>query len=427
MSTHKNLMQVIVLAVLAGFVFSGCGKKELETGKVKLVLVDALYGKWIELNNKIIKEFEKEYPNIEVELISAPDYPQKVQTMITGGEPPDITYFQIEEFRPFAIRGVLMDLNEFIRKDKEFNPKDYYSFMIEDSKYENKIYWMPAYFSPVALFYNKTLFDEAGLEYPNDKWTWKEFLTAAKKLTKDKDGDGRTDQFGFGGGLWNTHRWPIMVWQNGGEIFNKDGTKCVMDSKEAVESIQFCYDLEHKYNVAPKIEEGEQAKGQDINQMFSSGRIAMFFTTRYYVPVLRQTKDFQWDVAPVFHQKRRSTCYVAGGYSILKGSKHPEEAWKFVKFLVGKTGARLSAEAGRALPALKSIVEEAVIHPGIPPENDKVFIELAKYSRSAPDMMIGGDVLSKLNMQFEYMRIGKLTPEELCKKFTEIANTSLKK
>ena len=105
--------------------------------------------------------------------------------------------------------------------------------------YEGRVYGFPTNVGANAIWVNKDLFDRRGVPYPKSPWTWKDFVRTAQRLTI-RDANGRAKQFGVLS-LWGC--WQQFVWQWGGAVYTKDGTRCVVDSPEAVAAIQFLYDL----------------------------------------------------------------------------------------------------------------------------------------------------------------------------------------
>lgn len=200
-----------------------------------------------EVEKKIVAEFEKENPGIKVQFDAVPlsDYMTKLQTMIAGGAPPDVASLNMENLQSFAALGALADLGPLVQKDK-YDLGQYYASTLDMHSYKGKLYGLPASFSTVVLFYNKKLFDEAKVPYPDSTWNWDKMLDAAKKLTKDTNGDGKPDQFGYAK-AW----WPMYLWLNGADLFNKDRTKCALTDPAAIEGIQKMVDLWLVHKVAP--------------------------------------------------------------------------------------------------------------------------------------------------------------------------------
>jgi multiple sugar transport system substrate-binding protein len=133
------------------------------------------------------------------------------------------------------------------------------------------VYGLPWIAQPVVLYYNKDLFDAAGVEYPEPGWTWDDFVEKATALTQDTDGDGTTDQWGF-----TNNGWPppyIFVWQAGGELINEDFTEVPIDSPEFVEGFEFYLSTAYNPEMSPS---AEIITEQGFGEMFKAGKIAMF-------------------------------------------------------------------------------------------------------------------------------------------------------
>ncbi|OYD15999.1 hypothetical protein CH333_04585, partial [candidate division WOR-3 bacterium JGI_Cruoil_03_44_89] len=113
--------------------------------------------------------------------------------MIGGGTPPDVFYMGIEDFPVYVSGGSLMNLEPFLQEDTTWNAGEYYQVLLGGFRYRDSLYGIPKDWSPLVLYYNKNLFDEAGVSYPDENWTWDDFLDAAIKITKDENGDGEPD------------------------------------------------------------------------------------------------------------------------------------------------------------------------------------------------------------------------------------------
>jgi multiple sugar transport system substrate-binding protein len=140
-----------------------------------------------------VKKFNTIYPDIKVQILFFPNYQTKLLTMMSAGTPPDVMYMGSEDFPFYANKDVFLDLTPMIQNDPDtvtpkFNIKDFYPQTVEPFIHQGKILGLPKDFSTMVLYYNKTMFDSAGVAYPTDNWTWNDFLEACKKLTK-KDAD----------------------------------------------------------------------------------------------------------------------------------------------------------------------------------------------------------------------------------------------
>jgi len=189
--------------------------------------------------------FMKEHPNIKIEWVDiGNERYQKTLTLISGGNAPDILYIN-DWTLPLATRGVLMPLDDFIQADKSFNLDEFYPSIIEAYKLDGKLYGLPQDLSPTVIYYNKDLFDQAGVPHPTDDWTQDEFVAAAKKLTNPAK-----KQYGFILSTWNTEYDGWML-RNGASLFTPDMKKSAVDSPEALKGLQLLKQLVVDDHVSP--------------------------------------------------------------------------------------------------------------------------------------------------------------------------------
>jgi len=193
----------------------------------------------------VIARFEEKYPNIKVNLEIIPDdtYFQKLNAEYVAGSPPDIFNGGAPD-SGWPYWDKLLDLKPFI--EANINKDDYFYGFVDAQNLAGKYVGLPRNWVDLVMFYNKDLFDEAGIEYPNEHWTWEEdLLNAAKALTKDTDGDGNPDQWGFWTGP-DVLNMDGYVYASGGAVLSEDKSRCLLDSPESIESIQFRGDLDHE-------------------------------------------------------------------------------------------------------------------------------------------------------------------------------------
>lgn len=365
----------------------GCGIRE-GAGKPKRVPVKVAF--WgspleIELISSTINNWQKSHPDIEVKLEHIPfgSYVSKILTEIAGRSAPDIVAAEVEMFVSFADKDIFVDLKPFIDKDKSFSLDDFFPEVVDRYTVDGKIFGIPRDTAPIAcVYYNKRLFDEAGVPYPTDDWDWNDLLDKAKKLTK-VDKDGKIIQYGFYSDIWYN-----FVLATGGKIVNdvKHPTKCLLNSPESIEGLQFLVDLSHKYKVSPTSSTFRNL-GLGVIQMFMMQRVAMFHSGIWETPMARKIKEFEWDVAMFPKGPTGIRRFATGGtaYGILKTAKYPEEAWEVLKALSGDEGQIMLAESGLAQPANRKIAEG--IHfagSDKPPLNKKMLNEAVKYTVYEP-------------------------------------------
>ncbi|HDI46014.1 MAG TPA: sugar ABC transporter substrate-binding protein [Candidatus Omnitrophica bacterium] len=311
----------------------------------------------VKIISSIIADWEKIHPNVDVVLEHTPygGYASKILTRIAGGDAPDIMAAEVSLFTNFWGKGVFLDLTSFIKNDKTFSLNDFFPPIVDHFTIDGKVYGIPRDVAPFAcIYYNKSLFDQAGIPYPCDDWTWDDLLEIAKKLTV-YDKNGRVKRYGF-----YTWAWQNFVLSNGGSLVDdvKHPTELTLDSLQAKEGLQFYVDLIHKYKVSPT-PSALINMGMGVQMMFMTGRLAMLGSGIWETPALRNIQNFDWDVVMFPKSPRGIRRFATGGtaYCILKTSKNPKLAWEVVKALTSVQAMERMASTGLAQPARISVAE----------------------------------------------------------------------
>ncbi|UFT98841.1 sugar ABC transporter substrate-binding protein [Radiobacillus kanasensis] len=319
----------------------------------------------------LLKEFYKEHPNIKVKIQSIPhaDYQQKLSVLAAGNELPDVGWVAERMVPQFVDNGILRDISDF-RDDEEFNFKDYIPSTLKLWEHDGKLLGLPFSTPPMIMYVNRTMFEEAGLETPNElakkgEWTWEQFQETAKALSK---GEGSDRQ--YGARLFN--EWtnfatmPSHTFSYGGKMFSDDMSEFKWNSPEGIATFEMLNRMmfEDNSHVPP---------GENIT--FESGKVGMFPFMYSYIANVRGITDFEWDIAPLPKgPEGRVPLLGQAGIVAFEGSEHPEEAKKLLKFLGSKTG--IQAQSAFFVPPRKSVLEsdEFVNVPNNPPRES---IELA--------------------------------------------------
>lgn len=212
-----------------------------------------------------IKEYEAANEGIEVELVQVPwaELGDKLGVAIAGKSWPDIAPVDISGSAvsiDHIEQGVVEPIDGFLDKDEK---ADFYENALDAYTYDGKLYGIPNSITLHSMLLNLDLFEEAGVTPPeNGEWTYDEFLEAAKKLTFDRDGDGKMDVYGFSTYVMPGYyeSWPFF-YKNGGSPLNEDMTEFTFDSPEAVQAIQDLADLKLTEKVAPETHGGNDVGG----------------------------------------------------------------------------------------------------------------------------------------------------------------------
>ena len=211
----SRLAHIISAAVLASVV-TAPGAAAQESGEVSFMV----FGDPAELAayESLVAAFESEHPDIAVELVhvpSASDYRARLGVDFAAGDPADVVLINYRRYAPFAAMGALEPLAPYLRESDVISENDFFKVATEPFKWRGQLMCIPQNISSLVVYYNRDLFDAAGLAYPADDWTWDDFLATAQALTLDLDGDGDTDQYGLGTEA-SIFRLAPFVWGNGG-------------------------------------------------------------------------------------------------------------------------------------------------------------------------------------------------------------------
>ncbi|MCE5300339.1 MAG: sugar ABC transporter substrate-binding protein [Spirochaetia bacterium] len=422
-----SFFAIIILTI--ALMSAGCSKNE--SGPITLRC--AFWGDTseIEIIKKTVADFKAANPGIEVALERLPAgdaYTEKILTQIAGGNPVDVMWVNAEQFYIYAQKGILHPLNDYITKDK-IDLARYYPKEIEKFTVNGNFYVLPRDIAPVCVvFYNKELFNRAGLKYPASDWTWDNLREMAVKMTK-KNKDGSTT-FGFAD-EWGI--WEPFVLSNGGALVDnlKKPKKCMLDSPEAIEAFQYRQDLIHKYKVMPSPAQMSAMGGMGAADLFIQGKAAMFLSGIWKSPYFNQAiNKFKWDAAmfPKSAKGGRGHLISGGGYAMLKSTKHPAAAWKLLTYLGGEEGQKMLAQTGLAQPAIKSIAESPAFLDGKQPASKKFLLDAVNYGCFAPDT----DKWQEAQSAYLYPALDKVwagdkTPAEAVPQAVKIINEKLLK
>ena len=316
-------------------------------------------GEGLNPHQEIIARFEEENPDIliQLEAVSGRDYYTRLFTQIAAGDAPDIMQIGDDAVPMFVDRGAFISLDDFIAGDYALDTSIYLPGVLEPGQWEGQQWLLPKDFTPLGVYYNKAIFDEYGVDYPQDGWTWQEFLDTAQALTIDTDRDGKND-------IWGVHltaNWTTgfeyWIGAAGGQLINEDGTQFVgyMDSPETIEAVQFFADLYNVHQVAPPPADFSLWAGG--NAEFDNGQAAMRVFGRWPQSGYKDNPNVDLAVAGLPAGAQRANVLFWGGFGIFSGTKHPEAAWRFLRYYAGQEGAEVWKDW--AIPAVASVAEEA--------------------------------------------------------------------
>jgi len=355
--------------------------------------------------DQMVQLFEAAHPDIKVKVETAPfdQYFTKLQTLIAGGTAPDVFELNYENFVTYADKGLLLDLSPMMTADTSLNAEVYSERANSAFNYNGMQLGLPATFSTVMLYYNKDLFDKAGVEYPTADWTWTDAVAAGEKLNDPANG------------VWGLYS-GIQFWefykkaaQNNCKFFNDDKTEVTINSPECVQALQTMVDMVKADKVVPS---AADMGGQSDGDMFLAGQLAMDVTGIWMFSAYKDA-PFQWDVTVEPGMENKATHFFANGVSVFAASKHPQEAYEWVKFFTSDPEmAKIRIASGWELPALKDPALFQDYLSQTPPANRQAVIDSLEFAVVPPVIVRQSEMQDGINKLLEQVMLDQLTPQE---------------
>jgi multiple sugar transport system substrate-binding protein len=392
-------------------------------GSANLTFVcDTINEAHTKLRDEWTAQFTEANPNITVEHQVVPqDYPIRIQTLYAAGTPPDI-YRYLQENTPIVTvvqNNLHLQLDELVAGDS-YDLTDFRPDAVELYRWDGGLYALPRDYGNQNLFYNINLLQEAGVELPTADWTdtgftFQVFRDMAQKLTK-KEGE-RTTQWGF---LINRgwRPWASWIYNNGATVVERDeqglATAISLTEPNAVEALQFIQDLMYKDGFSPRPDVEADTGGFEL---FASGRVAMMINNPSAISQYRTIEAFEWDVAtlPLGKAERRGTGGGGTGWAISNGTKAPQQAWEFLKFIASADAELAEVAIGATTPARTSVVtSEQFLDPSKPPKNVKAFADAQEYVVRDPVNARWPEVLQRVvTTNMDQLWSGAMTGEQV--------------
>ncbi|HEY3413533.1 MAG TPA: sugar ABC transporter substrate-binding protein [Armatimonadota bacterium] len=347
----------------------------------------------MDMVNAIKRDFEKANPDIEVQVEFNSMARDKIYVETASGTEPDAFYAVTDDIPRLAIKGAIEPLNELIARDKASNLNIYFPEVVNALRYappylkipraKQELYAYPIHFSTDILFYNKDLFEKAGVPFPTDKWTWAQMIEAARKLTV-KDDRGRITQFGMF--LPDT---ATTIEGNGGHVFNSDYTRCLIASPQALEAVETLRALRFKDHIAPTPAQVQETSSM---QMFKLGQIAMLPGRTYMTVDFNKITDFKYDATLMPGMKFNVERLAVGGVCISRHSdaQHKAAAYRWAKFYCSPEGGQaiLGCEKN-CVTAVKALALSPKYFLKPPPANSRVLVDSLYDSRITIPPIVG--------------------------------------
>ena len=311
---------------------------------------------------------------------------QKVIVQSLAGNGPDVLdCYSPDQLAAYVKSGIAWDVTDELKKRGIDVPHNIWSVDRTTCIYNGRVYGAPTNSGTDAMWLNRAIFEKEGIPLPKGPWTWDQFLPLAQRLTH-RDASGRVTQWGA---LFDWSNWPQFVYQYGGTVFTPDGTRCVVDTPQAVKGLQFFRDLTYKYHVLPSPAEQDAMAtsggwGSGTITLFAAGNSAMAFGGRWWLCTLRKDPDLRLSAVECPYPKDGFRVYIAGGKGTLVNAKSPRrvEALHVLEYLQSPEFTHLINHQADALgPVPRYCMGNDYLHdPEFPQEDSNdVWRDVMKY------------------------------------------------
>ncbi len=297
---------------------------------------------------EIMGDFTKESGiSVDIQVVPWDQYWTLLEAGAQGGDMPDVFWMHSNYSQKFMSNDILLDLTDRIAGSEVINLDNYYKDITELYQLDGKTYAIPKDYDTIGLWYNKEMFDAAGISYPDETWTWETMAEAAEKLTNKEKG-----QYGFASPAANNQDgYYNLIYTMGGSILNEDKTKSNWDSPETIAAMQWWMD-----NLVTKSMPTQEVMAESAaDVLLSSGKAAMIMQGSWMVAAFKGNEytDEHCDVAvlPMAEDGTRKTIYNGLGWAACAEGPHVEESWKLLEYLGSEAAQKKQAELGVTMSA----------------------------------------------------------------------------
>ncbi|KGX90443.1 ABC transporter substrate-binding protein [Pontibacillus marinus] len=424
---QKKVMKLWMafMTVFALFI-AGCsdessGKGGDDSSATEITLGFYSSGSADEKMQELIDKFEEQHPDIKIKTQNAPyqQFFQKLDTQIAGGTAPDVWLSDGVFVQKYAERGAAKDLTEWINQD--LNKDDYYG--LDFNKGPNGSYWaVPQGIQIASLFYNKDMFDKAGVDYPDESWTWEDLKEAGAKLTIDTSGK-TANESGFKSNSVNqygltffsiTEGWMTVLKSYGGGILDDSLKQSIIDTPENKKAMEYIVDgMDRGIFTDPSDLQAFQSAMSPFPSETAAMRIGI------YARVLAANEtgvNYDVTVLPKGPDGERFSPVIANSWIINNDAsdKKAKAAWEWVKYWVSEDDVQKEwAELGEAVPVKKSVAQsDMFLNSGDKPANKQAFLDSFEFAGTLDVNAVWSEWVKKTGDNFNRAFLKEASIEE---------------
>lgn len=353
---------------------------------------------------ELIAGYEARHENHKVALIPVgkqKDHMAKLTAAFAAKRPPDVFVINYRRYGQFAARGVLEPLGPALT-GAGFEEQDFYAPAVDAFRFDGQLMCLPQNVSSLVVYYNRALFKRYDVPEPGVDWTAREFLSAAQRLTRDEDRDGRIDTYGVALDPMLIRVAPF-IWSVGGDLVNDVSrpTILTLDRPQALRALDFVRSLNLVHRVVPGLAEYH---AEDSEARFARGGLGMLFHSRRYTTTLRHAAMLDWDVAPMprFGERPAASALHADAYCLARGTAQRPAALAFIRYALSDEGQALLTRSGRLVPARRAVAESPVfLDPTQPPARARVFLDAIPHLRRTPSIATWHEIETRADTMLE--------------------------
>ncbi|KMT22098.1 ABC transporter substrate-binding protein [Clostridium cylindrosporum] len=436
MKRFSKILATMLILVVTIAAFASCSKSDNKSKSTSSAKEITVWLPPIGPNDKpvwepIFKKFEKENNcKIKLEIIPWQNYPEKYATAIQAGTGPDVGYMYAEMYPQFIKMGAVEDLT------KRFTDEDFKNYTYLDaSKMMGGMYGFPIEAAnPGVLYFNEDIVKATGEAAilaklkKHEPITWDEFLTVAKKATKDINGDGKVDQWGFAQGWgatffgdlnWN---WYNYLWQAGGDIYTEDLKGVKFNDAAGVKAAKFLYDMKNTYKIIPS--DAMSKTNEDmLKTVFGPGKAAFAIGLSSKASELfdKEFKNLKYDFTISMKDKKAATFASVDQLTLMSAAKDKDLSFKLMKHM-------LSAES---MTAFHKYNPRAPISKDEPYQGDPKFKEMIEKDKGIYRPLVVGpngvEIYEYLWKELQKTMNGEKSPEAALNDAAKYANDLISK
>jgi len=379
---------------------------------------------------EMVPLFNETHPDVEVvfERSEGAGYWEKLSAAVAAGTAWDCFRIETLQAVTWGPAGTLADIRPFLDADTTYPADLYLPGILDTYTVEGSIYGLPTWCLTMWLYYNKKMFDEAGIEYPTPETTWEQYVEMGKALTK-RDAEGRVIQYGTNGWDWWTMPVAQVVWSNGGCFFyNEDLTRVCVDDPKTVEALQDIADLilVHKTNPNPAVPSPAPVGLLSDNVATEANGDWLPWDNR---EVFMEKYDYLDATLCPTRKGKRVNIYWPDGFGINSASKVKEGAYKWMSWFAASPEAT-AIQCKVVFPVtMRAYEDRSIAEKWLQPPRPRGMIDLAmEHKKDARFWRVEGHIPDINNAYYgEISRLwtGEATAEEVARTIAELANKAM--